>query len=84
MTKCLQLKEFDFEGKRITLVGAGGVARSIAYHLMVNGVKSVDVLNLFENKTKALVQKMGPLFMGQPLTYEQIARIEGCTSILFL
>ena len=61
MIKCLQLKGFDFKGKKVTLVGAGGVARSIAYHLLVSGVKEVDVLNLFENETEALVRKMGPL-----------------------
>lgn len=74
MIKCLQLKGVDFEGKKVTLVGAGGVARSIAYHLLVNGVKSVEVLNLFENETEALVQKMGPLFTGHMLNQENLVQ----------
>lgn len=74
MIKCLQLKGINFEGKKVILVGAGGVARSIAYHLMVNGVKSVDVLNLFENETEALVQKMGPIFTGHILNQENLVR----------
>ena len=74
MIKCLQLKGFDFKGKKVTLVGAGGVARSIAYHLLVSGVKEVDVLNLFENETEALVRKMGPLFSGHLLNQENLVR----------
>ncbi len=74
MIKCLQLKGFEFEGKRAVLVGAGGVARSIAYHLLVNGVKSVDVLNPFAHETEALVQKMGPLFTGHILNQENLVQ----------
>ena len=75
MIKCLQLKGFEFEGKRAVLVGAGGVARSIAYHLLVNGVKSVDVLNPFAHETEALVQKMGPLFTGHILNQENLVPV---------
>lgn len=72
MVKCLQLKGHSFEGKKVTLVGAGGVARSIAYNLSVNGVTSVDVLNVFEHETKALVSKMGSLFKGHLLNDENL------------
>lgn len=72
MIKCLQLKGHSFQKKKVTLVGAGGVARSIAYQLSINGVTGVDVLNVFENETEALVSKMGPLFTGHMLNTENL------------
>lgn len=72
MIKFLQLKGFDFHGKNVVLVGAGGVAKSIAYSLSVNGVSHVDVLNVFENETDALVEKMGTLFSGYLLNTENL------------
>ena len=72
MVKCLELKGHSFRGKKVTLVGAGGVARSIAYNLSINGVTGVDVLNVFEHETKALVDKMGPLFTGHMLNDENL------------
>ena len=67
MMKCLQLKGVSFAGKRVVMVGAGGVARSIAYQLSVSGAARVDVLNIYEQETAALTEKMGPLFFGHPL-----------------
>ncbi|MBQ6322552.1 MAG: hypothetical protein IJI24_06740, partial [Lachnospiraceae bacterium] len=50
MVKCLALRGIDFKDKTVTMVGAGGVALSIAYHLLINGVKQVKVLNVFQNE----------------------------------
>lgn len=72
MIKCLELKGHSFHGKKVALVGAGGVARSIAYNLSINGVTGVDVLNVFEHETQALVSKMGPLFTGHMLNDENL------------
>ena len=74
MVKCLELQGHTFAGKRVVLVGAGGVARSIAYQLSIHGVTHVDVLNVFEEETKALVDKMGALFAGHSLTDENLYR----------
>ena len=72
MIKSLGLKGVDFHGKRVVMVGAGGVALSIAYNLSVNGVAGVEVLNLFEEETGRLVSKMGPLFTGHMLNPENL------------
>ncbi len=72
MIKCLSLKGIDLSGKRVTMVGAGGVALSIAYYLSVNGVKDVRVLNIFPDETDRLLTKMGPLFTGYMLNEENL------------
>lgn len=72
MIKSLGLKGVDFAGKHVAMVGAGGVALSIAYNLSVNSVAKVDVLNLFEEETKRLTDRMGPLFTGHILNAENL------------
>lgn len=74
LMKSLGLKGIDFSGKRVALVGAGGVALSIAYNLLINGVEHVDVLNVFEDETRRLVDKMGERFTGFPLNSENLNR----------
>ncbi|MDO4548871.1 MAG: shikimate dehydrogenase, partial [Clostridia bacterium] len=75
--KSLQLNGADFAGKRAVLVGAGGVAMSIAYNLLINGVRKVDVLNLFPNETERLVSRMGKAFEGHMLTDEALSECAG-------
>ena len=74
MVKFLQYKGFVFNGKNVTLIGAGGVARAIAYELSVNGAAHVDVLNVLEKETNVLVEKMGPLFTGHMLNTENLCK----------
>lgn len=72
MVKFLELEGFDFQNKNVVMVGAGGVALSIAYNLSVHGVKSVKVLNIFEEETQRLISRMGPSFTGYPLNQETL------------
>ncbi|MCD8133548.1 MAG: hypothetical protein LUE19_06815 [Clostridiales bacterium] len=44
LVNCLKLKGIDFKGKQITMTGAGGVALSIAYNLLINDAESVAVV----------------------------------------
>ena len=74
MVKCLALKGYSFEGKNVVLVGAGGVALSIAYNLSINKVKHVDVLNKFPNETERLLARMDDRFTGYDLTDENLIR----------
>ena len=72
MMKFLDLQGVGFKDSKVTMVGAGGVARSIAYNLSISGVKSVDVLNIFEDETRTLVDEMGELFTGYELNDENL------------
>ena len=46
LVRCLKNNNFDVRDKKIVMLGAGGVGTSIAYNLSINGVKSVDVINI--------------------------------------
>ncbi|MBQ5954244.1 MAG: hypothetical protein IJL47_09475 [Lachnospiraceae bacterium] len=74
MVKCLGLKGYSFENKDVVLVGAGGVALSIAYNLSINKVKHVDVLNKFPNETERLLSRMDERFSGYDLTDEYLEK----------
>ena len=60
-------------GKRVVMLGAGGVASSIAYNLSINRASSVDVVNLFPEQAEALCQKFGEGFTPYPLSYPVLA-----------
>ena len=77
LVKAMQRTGFDFTGKKVVMVGAGGVAFSIAYNLSVCGVAQVHVVNLFENQTANLCAKFGSRFIPHPLDYDELA--ECCT-----
>lgn len=77
LVKAMQRTGFDFIGKKVVMVGAGGVAFSIAYNLSVCGVAQVHVVNLFENQTANLCAKFGSRFIPHPLDYDELA--ECCT-----
>lgn len=68
--KALQMEGYDFTGKKVVLVGAGGVAFSIAYNLSINGVESVEVVNLIPEQTERLCEKFGSRFSPHPLSAE--------------
>lgn len=73
LIKAMQREGFSFEGKKIVMIGAGGVAFSIAYNLSIHGVARVDVVNLFEDQTRNLCGKFGSRFVPHPLDYDQLA-----------
>lgn len=74
LIKAMQRVGFDFNGKKVVMLGAGGVAFSIAYNLSINGVVRVDVVNLFENQTANLCKKFGSRFFPHPLDYDELAK----------
>lgn len=71
--KDMQLKGYTLSGKRVVMVGAGGVAMSLAYHLLVNGVERVDVFNVFEDELERLCEKFGDKFVPHIFSYDGIA-----------
>lgn len=73
LIKAMQRVGFDFDGKKIVMVGAGGVAFSIAYNLSIHGVARVDVVNLIESQTANLCKKFGSRFAPHPLDYDELA-----------
>ena len=70
LVKCLGLKGIDFKGKKVAMAGAGGVALSIAYNLLINDVEKVSVVNKYPEETDRLVTRMGDKFTAFPLTEE--------------
>lgn len=68
--KALQMEGYDFTGKKVVLVGAGGVAFSIAYNLRINRVELVEVVNLIPEQTQRLCEKFGPRFLPHSLSPE--------------
>lgn len=74
LIKALEMEGFDFNGKKTVLVGAGGVAFSIAYHLSVSGVNRVEVINLIPSQTENLCRKFGGRFIPHELSYENLEK----------
>lgn len=72
LIKALELKGYSFKGKKVVMVGAGGVALSIAYNLLVNDVKSVEVLNKFPEETQRLCARFGERFTPHMLGNEEL------------
>lgn len=75
--KDMQLKGIDVQGKRIVMVGAGGVAMSLAYHFKINGVERVDVFNVFEEQLYNLCNKFGERFVPHLFSYSGIEEVIG-------
>ncbi|MHA1965933.1 MAG: shikimate dehydrogenase, partial [Candidatus Thorarchaeota archaeon] len=48
------------KGIRATILGAGGVARSVAYALVNKGVSKLDILNRSVARAENLVSRLGP------------------------
>ncbi len=74
LVNCLKLKGIEFKGKKIAMTGAGGVALSIAYNLLINDVESVSVVNKFPEETDRLVARMGSKFTAYPLDAENLIK----------
>lgn len=70
--KALQLKGFYFEGKKVVMVGAGGVALSIAYNLGLARVRHVDVINKYPDETQQLCTRFGQAFQPHELSDESL------------
>ena len=60
--------------KKIVMLGAGGVACSIAYQLAVNHAGQVDVVNLFPDQAETLCRTFGPAFYPHPLSYDVLTQ----------
>lgn len=65
--KAMALKGISVKGMHVVMVGAGGVAMSLAYHLREAGVARVDVLNAFPEETERLCQRFGDVFAPHSL-----------------
>ncbi len=72
LIKALSLNEFSVEDKKVVLVGAGGVALSIAYNLKLNHVKRVAVINKFPDETFRLCNRFGSVFKPHQLTDQNL------------
>ena len=46
----------DVKDKRVSILGAGGVARAISVELARNGVKNIEIVNIYEAEGKELVR----------------------------
>ena len=57
------------------MLGAGGVAFSIAYNMSIHGVERVEVVNLIPEQTERLCRKFGDRFRAHPLDYEVLNRV---------
>ena len=73
LIRALEDQGISVAGKRVVMLGAGGVASSIAYNLSINRASSVDVVNLFPEQAEALCQKFGEGFTPYPLSYPVLA-----------
>lgn len=73
LIRALEDQSISVAGKRVVMLGAGGVASSIAYNLSINRASSVDVVNLFPEQAEALCQKFGEGFTPYPLSYPVLA-----------
>ena len=72
MIHLLGLKGVPVTGKKIVMLGAGGVAYSISYHLSAKKVANVEVVNIFPEQAEALCEKFGPVFKPHLFTYENL------------
>lgn len=77
LIRALSDQGIQVSGKKIVMLGAGGVAYSIAYNLAVNNAARVDVVNIFPEQTEALCKNFGPTFCPHPLNYDVLK--ECCT-----
>lgn len=73
LVRALSDRGVKLEGRRVVMLGAGGVASSIAYNLSINGVAGVDVVNLFPEQAEALCASFDRRFVPHPLTMEVLA-----------
>lgn len=72
LVRALSDRGIGLENKKIVMLGAGGVATSIAYHLQLQNVERVDVINIIPAQTKALCDTYGERFVPHELTYDEL------------
>ncbi|MCF7889705.1 shikimate dehydrogenase [Candidatus Bipolaricaulota bacterium] len=77
--KSLELHEFDPEGKRCLVFGAGGAASGVVYGLVRRGARRIVIVNRTESKGVDLARKMEGLSLGvdldvRPLTGSDIGK----------
>ncbi len=72
VVKYLSFSQLSFEGSRVVLFGAGGVAHSIAYQLVAHGASEVDVLDQKPQEAEALCTRFGKRFTPYPLRGAQL------------
>lgn len=69
----LKRKGIEVREKNIVMLGAGGVASSIAYNLFVNKAKHVSIVNIDLPMAKALAEKYPEQFEADYFDYETLA-----------
>lgn len=72
--RALKLRGISVGDANVVLLGAGGVAYSIAYNLSIHGVRSVKVVNLYPEQAEKLCEKFGSRFTPYPLNYDVLAQ----------
>ncbi|MGC9400428.1 MAG: shikimate dehydrogenase [Anaerolineae bacterium] len=73
----LRSGDFEPQGKRAIVIGAGGAARAVVYALLSAGAQKVTVLNRTPSRAVALVDDLAPhaqatALHGAPLTAERL------------
>jgi shikimate dehydrogenase len=63
-------QECDLKGKKVAMIGAGGVARAILYGLNKEEA-NVTIFNIFEDEAKHLCNEMGADFGGLPKDFNK-------------
>ena len=61
----------DLKGKRVMMIGAGGVAGVFASELAQRGIRSLIILNRTVEKAKVIAETMKPLYPEVEVTYEE-------------
>ena len=75
----LRHAEFEPQGKRVAVVGAGGAARAVVYGLLTAGAAHIALLNRTPERAEALLADMGSASLqpsrlcALPLTAEHLA-----------
>ncbi|MBQ6478963.1 MAG: shikimate dehydrogenase [Erysipelotrichaceae bacterium] len=74
LVRCLKNNGVETEGKRIVMLGAGGVGSSIAYNLFINKVAHVDVVNIYLKQAQDLCDRYEG-FDAYPLDYDTLTKL---------
>lgn len=72
LIRALEDQGITLSGKRIVMLGAGGVACSIAYSLSTQKIARADVLNPAPERAQALCGRFGSNFAAHTFTEEQL------------
>lgn len=75
-TKDLKAHDFDLEGKKAVIVGAGGAATSITVQALLEGLAELSLFNKTFSKGQKLVDKLSAHFPNQIITAYDLANTE--------